>query len=194
MLAKLSHSFHHWTKGWLIPVVFIALVVFMIVTLPGIQAVSGDIEGLDTLFFYTPEEAFANVASYTAEGREVLRNFHLSADIVNPILYTSFLILLISWLFQHGFGPEHRLQRLNIIPLGAAIFDLLENICIVILLSAYPSQPRSVAWLSTLSTMAKFSFIYGSFGLVLVGLVGALMNTFRRIVSKGEGGGLPQSS
>ena len=180
MVSKLSRQFHNWTRGWLIPVFFITLVVFMIITLPEIQAVSGNIEGLDTQFFYTPEEALSNVASYTVEGRQVLRNFHLTADIINPILYTSFLILLISWLFQRGFAPQHWMQKLNIFPLGAAIFDLLENICIAILLSAYPSQPRIIAWISTLSTMSKFIFIYGSFGLVLIGLIKVITNKFSK--------------
>jgi len=183
MLSKLSQYFNHLAKWWIILFVFIALVSFIAITLPGLQAISGDIQGLDTLFFYTPEDAYTNIASYSEEGRHVLRNFHLTADVINPLLYTSFLILLISWLFQKSFPPENRIQGLNLIPIGAAIADLLENFCIVILISVYPSQPRIIAWLSTLSTMTKFIFIYISFGLIIIGLIVTLNNKFRSVIS-----------
>jgi hypothetical protein len=180
MLSKLSSRFHSWARGWLILVLFAAMVVFLIVTLPGAEAASGGVEALDMKNFYTPEGAFATVASYDAAGRAWLCTYHLTGDVVNPILYTSFLILLISWLFQRGFKPESSMQKLNVLPIGAAIFDLLENICIAIMLSVYPAQPTPVAWLSTMGTTTKYIFIYTSFLLVLVGLVKAAMNRFKK--------------
>jgi hypothetical protein len=180
VLSTLSSRFHSWARGWLILALIAGLVVFAVLTLPGVQAASGDTEGLDTRHFYTPDEAFATVASYDDAGRAALRVFYLTADIVNPILYTSFLVLLISWLFQRGFKPESAMQKLNVLPIGAAIFDLLENICVVTMISVYPAQPRIVAWLSTVGTTTKYIFIYVSFVLVLVGLVTAAMNRFRK--------------
>lgn len=180
MLTKLSNRFYAGTRGWLIVLVFVALVVFMMVTLPGLTAVSNNIEGLDTMFFYTPEEAFANVAAYSAAARQTINSFHLTVDIVNPILYSAFLIMTISWLFQHGFAPESKMRPLNVIPLGALLFDVLENIFITIMMLVYPAQPKWVAWLATASTMAKFSFIYASLAMVLVGLAGAIMHKFNK--------------
>ncbi|MFB0536066.1 MAG: hypothetical protein ACETWR_13915 [Anaerolineae bacterium] len=180
MLSKLSSHFHAWARGWLILALFAALVVFVAVTLPVVQAATGVTEALDTRNFYTPEEAFSLLASYDDVGRARIRIYYLTGDIVNPILYNSFLILLISWLFQRGFKPGSNMQKLNVIPVGAAIFDLLENICIVTMLSVYPAQPTLVAWLSTVGTTTKYIFIYVSFLLVLVGLVKAAMNRFRK--------------
>lgn len=183
MLARVSKRFYACTRGWIILVVLAVFIGFVMVTLPGITAVSGDIKGLDTMFFYTPEQAFANVAAYTSEARATLNTFHLTADIVNPLLYTTFLTLLLSWLFQRGFTPESKMRKLNVIPLGALLFDFLENICITIMMSVYPAQPQAVAWLSTGSTMAKFTFIYVSLGLVLVGLVSAIVIKFSGVSS-----------
>lgn len=179
MLSKLSSRFHAWAKGWLILALFAALVAFVAVTLPSAQAASGSTVGLDTRHFYTPEEAFSTVASYGDDGRAMIRIFYLTADIVNPALYTSALILLISWLFQRGFKPGSKMQKLNVFPVGAAIFDLLENFGIVTMLTVYPAQPTIVAWLSTVGTTTKYFFIYVSFLLVLVGLVKAALNRFR---------------
>lgn len=184
MLVTLSRRFHTWAKGWLVLASLAALVGFVALTIPVAQAASGDTEGLDTRFFYAPETAFATVASYTDTGRVTLRVFYLTGDIVNPILYTTFLALLISWLFQRGFDPESRLQILNVVPLGAAVFDLLENVSIVIMFSVHPAQPRIVAWLATTGTTLKYLFIYGSFVLVLVGLIGAAVRAGRLVAGK----------
>lgn len=180
MLAKLSSQFYTWTRGWLILATVAVFVVFAALVLPGVEAASGDTEGLDyAKLFYTPDEAFATVASYDDAGRATLRVFYLTGDIVNPILYTSIFILLISWLFQRGFKPESKFQKLNVLPIGAAVFDLLENICITVMLSVHPAQPRIVAWLATVGTTTKYLFFYSSSVLVLVGLVAAAINRFR---------------
>ena len=104
----------------------------------------------------------------------------LTWDIGNPILYTLAFSLLISWLFQRSFKPGSKLQKLNVLPVGAGIFDLLENICIVTLLTVYPAQPAVVAWLSTICTMSKMSFLGVSTLLILVGLVKAVMTRFKK--------------
>lgn len=186
MLAKLSNRFYAAARGWLVMVVFAAFTVFVVMTLPGLTAVSGDIEGLDTRFFYTPAEAFANVAAYSPKARQALNTFHLTADIVNPILYTALLVLLLSWLFRASFAPESRMRILNLIPLGALLFDILENIFITVIMAAYPAQPVWAAWLATASTMAKFSFIYASAGLILLGLAGVVLHKINKHEVNGD--------
>jgi hypothetical protein len=180
VLSKLSMRFHSWARGWLILALFAAFVAFVAVTLPLLQAApGGSIASLDTQLYYTPEEAFSTVASYGDAGRFWIR-IYLTWDIVNPILYTLAFSLLISWLFQRGFKPGSKLQELNVLPVGAGLFDLLENVSIVTLLAVYPAQPAVVAWLSTVCTMSKISFLGMSTLLILVGLVKAAANAFRK--------------
>jgi hypothetical protein len=171
MLAKLSKRFHSWARGWLILALFLAFVVFVAVTLPALQAApGGSIVSLDSQLFYTPEEAYSTVASYGDASRFWI-TIYLTWDIVNPILYTLTFSLLISWLFQRSFKPGSMLQRLNVLPVGAGIFDLLENFSIVTLLAS---------WFSTVCTMGKISFLGVSTLLVLVGLVIAAVNRFKK--------------
>lgn len=180
MLSKLSRLFHSWTRGWLILALFAAFVAFMAVTLPALQAApGGSIVSLDAQLFYTPEEAFSTVASYGDAAPFWIR-MYLTWDIVNPILYTLAFGLLISWLFQRSFKPGSKLQKLNVLPVGAGLFDLLENISIVILLAVYPAQPTVLAWISTICTVSKISFLGASVLLVLVGLLKAAMNRFKK--------------
>ena len=180
MLSKLSRLFHYWARGWLILALFAAFVVYVAATLPVLQAApGGNIEALDARFFYTPEEAFWTVASY-GDAARLWTRIYLTWDIVNPILYTLAFSLFISWLFRRSFKPESKLQKLNVLPAGAGLFDLLENIGIVTLLTVYPTQPVVVAWLSTVCTMIKVSLLGVSVLLILIGLVKAAMNRFKK--------------
>jgi len=180
MLSKLSRLFYSWARGWLILALFVVFVVFEAVTLPLLQAAPGSsIVSLDAQFFYTPEKAFSILASYGDAGRFWIR-IYLTWDIVNPILYTLTFSLIISWIFQRSIKPGSKLHKLNVLPVGAGLFDLLENICIVTLLTVYPAQPAVVAWLSTVCTISKMSFLGMSTLLILVGLVKAAMNRFKK--------------
>lgn len=180
MVKTASDLFYRLAKGWLIVAVLLLFVGFMGLTLPGITAVSHNIEGLDTQFFYTPQQAFANVAAYSNEARAALNRFHLTVDVVNPLLYTTLLALLLSWLFQRSFMAAPGRRLLNIFPLGALLFDVLENISITIMMAAYPAQPVWAAWFATVSTMFKFSILYASLALILIGSAGALLARFNK--------------
>lgn len=148
-------------------------VVFEAVTLPRLQAApGGNIVSLDAQLFYTPEQAFATVASYGDAARFWIR-IYLTWDVVNPILYTLIFSLLITWIFQRSFKAGSKLQKLNVLPLSAGLFDLLENFCIVTLLATYPAHPVVIAWLSTVCTVSKMSILGVSTLLILVGLIAA---------------------
>jgi len=171
MLSSLSRRLHSWARWWLILALVAGFVVFEAITLPRLQAApGGSIVSLDAQLFYTPEQAFATVAAY-GDARRFWIPIYLTWDIVNPILYTLVFSLLISWLFQRSFKAGSKLQKLNVLPVGAGLCDLLENICIVTLLAVYPAQPAVVAWLSTICTVSKMSFLGVSTLLILVGLV-----------------------
>ena len=104
----------------------------------------------------------------------------LTADLIYPIIYTLLLGLLISWLFQRGFKPDSSMQKWNVMPVGAWFFDLLENIGIVSMISMYPAQPAALAWLTAVLGTVKWAFAGASLVLILIGLVPAMMNGFRK--------------
>ncbi len=184
MLNKLSEKLRSYAKGRLILLFLAAEIFFNIVVLPNqlakIQAVSGGTSPIDLQFFYTPEKVYSMVASYGDTGRAAYRLFELIGDIVYPIIYTSLLALLITWLFQRGFAPNSKMQKCNVVPLGAWLFDLLENLGIVAMLSIYPSTPAMLAWLSAAFTLTKWLFVGVNFALVLIGFAMALRNGFKK--------------
>jgi hypothetical protein len=181
MPRKIPRKFYKWAeKGWLILTLAAGLVVYLAVTLPILQAApGGDIEALDAQIFYTPEKAFSTVASY-GMSKQLWTFLYLTWDIITPILYTLTFSLSLSWLFQRSFKPKSNFKILNVIPVGAGIFDIIENISIVALFIVYPSQPIIVAWVGAFSTLFKVSFMGVSVLLILIGLVLAAVNKFKK--------------
>jgi hypothetical protein len=180
VFVNLSKRFHSWARGWLILALLLAFVVFVVVTLPALQAApGGSIVSLDSQLFYTPEEAYSTVASYGDASRFWIA-IYLTWDVVNPILYTLVISLFIAWLLQRSFKPGSKLQYLNVLPLGAGLFDLLENLSIVTMLASYPAKLTMVAWLSTVCTISKMSFLGVSVLLILIGVVIAAVNKFKK--------------
>lgn len=58
--------------------------------------------------------------------------------------------------------------------------DLIENVFIVTLLALYPAQPIVPGWIIASLTTIKWTFAGISILLVLVGLLAALKNKFRK--------------
>jgi hypothetical protein len=185
MLKALSQKFHAWTTGWRVIILLIADALLMGYIMPlagGILAFAANasVTPLDLMFFYSPAQAFAMIEKYGATGRDIYLKIELTADIIYPIVYTLFYGLLLSWLFQRGFASNSPVQKLNVVPVGAWLFDLLENIAIVSLLTAHPSQPAALAVLAMLFGTGKWLFAFASIGLALFGLVKASLNRFRK--------------
>ncbi len=184
MLNTLSQTLRKYLNGWLVLLFLAGEVFFNAVYLPGVQAelqaFSGGNGPIDLLFFYTPDTVYSMVDSYGEEGRAYYRLHELTIDVIYPIVYTLFFTFLITWLFRRGYPPASGMHKYNVVPFGAFLFDMLENICIVIMLSVHPSQPALVAWLGTIITMIKWGFAVATILLILTGLVMALKNGFKK--------------
>lgn len=184
MLQNLSDKYYQWAKGWLVLVLLVLDMFFAGFLMPLIggmmQGGQGGIQPLDLMLFATPEQTFGMIENYGEFGRPFYRNVELTVDIIYPIIYLFAFGLLISWLFQRGFSPESKMMKLNVMPLGAWFFDLLENLNIVTMLSMYPAKPVALAWLLMLLTFIKWAFAVASILLILIGLVMAIKNGFKK--------------
>lgn len=185
MLDTISQKFHAWATGWSVIVLLIAETVMMFYVMPlaaGIMAFAANksVLPLDLMFFYTPEQTFEMMDKYSEAGRSVYLKIELTADMIYPIIYTLFYGLLLSWLFQRAFKADSRMQKWNVMPVGAWFFDMLENVGIVSMFMMYPSKPELMAWLTMLFGSFKWAFLLVTVVLVLVGLVKLAMNRFRK--------------
>jgi len=182
MLNWISGRFHAWAKGWAVLAFLMLDAFFMGFIMPLVgrmmKSGTGSEAAIDLQFFTPPDKMFALVESYGRYGRAFYRGVELTVDILYPIIYTLAFSLLISWLFQRGFQPESKIQKWNVMPLGAWLFDLLENLGIVSMLSMWPGKPLLLAWLTTIFTMVKWIFAGGGMALIAVGLAASARNGF----------------
>jgi hypothetical protein len=73
-------------------------------------------------------------------------------------------------------------HKYNVVPFGGWLFDLLENLGIVSMLSVFPSTPALLAWVSAIFTLIKWLFAGTTLVLILIGLAAAAKNGFRKQV------------
>jgi hypothetical protein len=185
MIDTISSKFHSWTTGWRVLVLLVANMVMIGYIEPVSSAIlelvaNNSVLPLDVMFFYSPAQAFAMIEKYTQAGRIFYMKIELTMDILYPVIYALFLSLAITWLFQRAFQHESKMQKWNVAPVGAWFFDLLENVGIVTMLAVHPHQPTWVAWLAMLFGLLKWGFVFLSIALVMVGLVLATLNRFRK--------------
>lgn len=179
MLTRLSEALRKYAKGWNV-LIFLALDVFFNAVILPAQQASIKTGPIDLLFFYTPQKVYSMIAAYGEAGRASYRLFELTDDIIYPIVYTLCFSLLITWLFKKGFPADHKIQQFNVMPFGAWLFDLLENLGIVSMLSVFPATPAALAWLTTVFTMIKWTFAGLSILLMLIGIVATLSDLFKK--------------
>jgi len=175
MFHKISMKIRKWANGWLVLSLIVAFVLF--VNLPiGDPILIG--KSLDGQIGYTPEQAFSAIASYGESGRTEMIWIHLG-DFILILLYTSMFSLSISWLFKRGFEIDNNIHLLNLVPLFGGLFDVMENIWILLLLLIYPTKSIIIGWFSTVFTTGKFILGIPIISVILYGLFKAAGNRFK---------------
>ena len=184
MIQRLSNWLVRNAKGWLILLMMGLFFLFNLVIMPNGQKWLGgttdEVGAIDLTFGASPRTLFEKVAAYGEQGRLAYRIFALTGDVGYPIVYSIFLGLAISYFFQRTFPAGSWLQRLNLVPFAALVFDILENLGIVGLLSTHPQQFTWLAVLTIIMNVIKWVFAGGSVVLVFIGLFGALVAKLKK--------------
>jgi hypothetical protein len=106
---------------------------------------------VDFLFWPSPHSLYANMQTLGPEGRGLFRFILLTADMVFPIVYTAFFSFALGWLLKKQ--KNHLDNGWVLFPFLLFFFDLLENGCLVAILSLYPKE---FYWLALLAGVATF--------------------------------------
>lgn len=183
MLQNISSKLYERANGWVVLILIILDLFFAGFLMPLIGGLmksgTGLEQPLDVMFLAPPDKLFKMIEIYGETGRTFYRNVELTADLIYPIIYLLAFSLLISWLFKRGFETGNPIRKWNILPFGAYLFDLLENLTIVALLSIFPAQPASLGWALFGFIAIKWLFAGASILLILIGLVMAIKNKFK---------------
>ncbi len=162
-----------------------ALAIFVLFALLVLPAMSGQGEGgqgtavPDLTLGYSASTLYQIADDLGETGRAAYIRGHFTFDMAWPLAYAFFLVTAISWLARRGFDAESLWQRANLLPLAAALFDLLENTSTSLVMARYPAATPVAAELAGGFTLVKWLLAAASFG----ALVGALGTAVYRQVS-----------
>lgn len=124
-----------------------------------------------TIPSYTPAHAHQTIAKLSDEGRAYYRSIELGVDLVYPLIYGIAFALLITYLLAKVSLPKSKIRWLALLPLIGMLFDYAENLSIVSLIDHFPQQSDGMAQLAAYCSLGKWSFIFATFALVLIGLL-----------------------
>lgn len=127
----------------------------------------------DTTFFYTAEELYRIAGELGEAGRSHYIRSRFTFDVVWPLVYLTFLVTTIGWLAQRSFDASSKWRPINLLPVAAALFDLLENSTASLVMARHPAMTPAVAELAGFFTLLKWIFVLVSFVALILTLFAA---------------------
>jgi len=174
MINRFSDWLTKTSTGWIALSALIVFLLFSALVLPNQAATSeaetGDAGSPDTSLFYSPNDLYRWAEEYGPAGRAAYIRARLTFDVIWPLVYTVLLVTAISWVYSKAFRAGSRWQRLNLAPILAAAFDLLENTSTSIVMGRYPDQTPVIDTMAPVFTLLKWVLIGASFVSLVVGV------------------------
>jgi hypothetical protein len=184
LLQRLSDRLNRLSSGWTIALAVAIYAFYLTSVMPAqsieSQAYAGSWGGPDRHFFYTPNELYAQIATWGAAGRQQYINFRLGLDVGFALTYAAFLITITSVAVRRAWPGDARRRRLNLVALVPMTCDLLENALGIGLVAAFPARLNAVAWLTTGVTALKWISLAVAHVVMAYALVAACRSAFRR--------------
>ena len=139
----------------------------------------------DMAFGYGADDLYAMLGKYGGDDYKAHRLFILF-DVLYPLLYSISAAVMLGYLLPHALPEEQyaRVRYLTLVPLAAALFDLLENLSMLFVLNAHEGNPAGrsdgLVCFSSAMTMLKtvfinatlFMLVYGLFKLLVAAVTG----------------------
>ncbi|MCD4814685.1 hypothetical protein K8S19_13460 [bacterium] len=123
----------------------------LLVTIPKILHFSNGMKILDLMpTGYSAAYAQKLFKTLGAAGRSFYLFQQIPLDLLYPGLFAVSFSLLLAFIFKRTSSEKSTLQKLVILPVFSGLFDYLENIGIIIMLSIYPTFQ---AWLVKLTNI-----------------------------------------
>jgi len=107
---------------------------------------------------YSYSHAMSLLEELGNEGRQFYLSRQLPLDFIYPGLFAVSYTLLLIWLFSKSFKDTSKIFYLAFIPALGGLFDYLENIYIIRMISAFPDLSARLVQTASTFTMLKSVF------------------------------------
>ncbi len=183
-MKKISVWFYQVTSWKLALLAFVIFLVFSGLTLPiesrKAEAYSGGTGSADTTLFYSAQDLTKMAEGYGASGRQSYLRARWTFDLAFPLVYTFFLVTAISYFLGRIYPESAAFRLLNLVPLGAMVFDLLENTAVSLVMWRYPVPCPPGLLLAPVFTPVKWLLVVSSFLLLIYTVLLFLMRKLRK--------------
>jgi hypothetical protein len=176
MMRNLSDWLHKLSTGRATLIALVIFLLFIALVLPK-QAANADAGGAgspDLSLIYSAGDLYRMAEAYGPAGRTNYIRVRFTFDLIWPVVYVAFLATAISWLSRQAFTPQSLWQRANLIPIIVTLLDYLENVAAALVIGRYPARTPVVDVLAPVFTFLKWSFVGGSFTILIIALVAAI--------------------
>jgi hypothetical protein len=170
MTNKLSDFFYRKSNKLTLLIVCIIYAGFMLWS--GVFSSSVTIKPFDLTFGYDSNFVHTFLGNLSKEQRQEYIRFLLVFDTLYPLVYGTFLTLLMSY-----FGRTSLLKKWNLIPYISVFFDYLENCCNIMLTSSYPNFSETTVIFGSTFTILKWVYVIISFVIITLLLIRHIKKT-----------------
>ncbi|HAR45478.1 MAG TPA: hypothetical protein DCS42_09115 [Nitrospiraceae bacterium] len=132
---------------------------------------------LDLRIYYTAREAFHAMAHYGSVGRTLYLRF-LATDFVFLVIYGLAFSLLFARMALALFNPTSPWRKINLLPLGIALADFVEDTCLLLLLTGYPERYLFIGTLAGMATLTKHVLTISALSFLAYGCLRLLTRGF----------------
>ncbi len=143
------------------------------------SSTSGGAGSPDTSLYYSADELLHLAEAYGEGGRAAYLRARWGFDLAFPAVYGFFLTTATAWAFARTCGPGSRWNLASLVPLGAVLFDLLENTATSIVMARYPASVPLAAGMAGWFTLTKWALVTGSMALLGYGWLRILLRQGR---------------
>ena len=182
MLKRFSNFLRRMSKGWVV-LTFLGLFILVVsVIFPIISTrlgVPDDVQKIDLLFGYTPQQLYRIMQEFGQVGRRAYALNHLTSDVIFPLVYAFLFSTAISYTFVRAFPPSSWLQYINLLPFGLLVVDFIENFSLVALLLTYPQKLTVLAGFAGAVTALKWVLSFLSVAASITGLAAMLFRKYK---------------
>ena len=152
---------------------FPAMVVYTLIllyTIPQVEQYSAGMKLFDlSPSGYSYQYTIELLSTLGSAGRATYLYRQLPLDFVYPGLFAVSFCLLLSWLFAKSLRADSKMFYLCLVPLFAGLFDYLENICIILMLTSFPDVPELLVASASAFTITKSTFTTACFVFLAIG-------------------------
>ena len=139
-------------------------------SIPAVSAYSPELPIFDlSPLGYSFNDANELLDTLGTEGRNVYLSTQLPLDFIYPGLFSITYSLMLVWLFAKTFNANSKVHYLALVPFLAGIFDYVENVFIIKMISSFPDLQVTTVKAASTFTILKSSFTMLFFILLIAG-------------------------